>query len=191
LVELLTGSLFAASLMITTEVIWLLLLWWFLSILIVIAVYDFYHYIIPDRLVVTATVAALGIVGYQSILLGTVEYGVTSVLAAAAGVLFFYGLWWISKGAWLGFGDVKLAFPLGLIVSPAGVFSMVVLSFWVGAAVSLLLIAVARLGRGKLALRFLGFNLTMKSVVPFAPFMIIACLVVLFTNFNVLSLFSL
>ena len=33
------------------------------------------------------------------------------------------------KGQWLGFGDVKLAFLLGLLVGPAHVFSFVVLSF--------------------------------------------------------------
>jgi leader peptidase (prepilin peptidase)/N-methyltransferase len=113
-----------------------------------------------------------------------------TIAAAAAASGFLLLLWLVSVGRWIGFGDVKLTFPLGLIVGAVNVFSMMVLSFWIGAGISLLLISAAKLQRGQLGLRFLPANLTIKSVVPFAPFLVAGCLVVLFTKLNVLNLFT-
>ncbi len=190
LVELATGVLFVAATTITIDLIVLLLLWWFIAVMVVIAVYDLNHFVIPDKLTAIATGITLLMLLYQGLLGTSIITVATSILASLAGVLFFYLLWRISNGTWLGFGDVKLAFPLGLIVAPAHVFSMIVLSFWVGAGISLFLLGLNRLGRGKLALRFPALNLTIKSVVPFAPFMIAGCLLVLFTHINVLDLFT-
>lgn len=85
---------------------------------------------------------------------------------------------------------MKLVFPLGLLVGSTGVFSMVVLSFWIGAVISVGLLLVQKIGGGgKPALRFLGMPLTMKSAVPFAPFLIAGCLVVLLWQVDVLRFF--
>lgn len=85
----------------------------------------------------------------------------------------------MSKGKWIGFGDVKLALPFGLIVGLEGVFSMVVFSFWIGALVSVTLLGLERLSkRGKVRLHFLSSPLTIKSEVPFAPFFISGFLLV-------------
>jgi leader peptidase (prepilin peptidase)/N-methyltransferase len=155
-----------------------------------ITVYDIRHYIIPDSLTVALTIGSL--LWYVSLLFNGTEWVFIgeSIFAALAGTGFFFALWFVSKGAWLGFGDVKLAFPLGLIVGPSLVFSMIVYSFWFGAALSLLLIGIGKLVRGQVRLQKLFGRLTIKSVVPFAPFMIAGCLIVLFTRFNVFSLFS-
>jgi prepilin signal peptidase PulO-like enzyme (type II secretory pathway) len=99
-------------------------------------------------------------------------------------------LWIISKGEWLGFGDVKLVFPLGLLVGPGSVFSFIVLSFWIGAIVSLVLLGIQKVQRGKSHLRLLAPTITMKTAVPFAPFLIVGALVTFFTHFNVLTLFQ-
>jgi leader peptidase (prepilin peptidase)/N-methyltransferase len=159
-------------------------------VLVVIVVYDIRHYIIPDALTVSLTFFSFAWLAF--LLLQDLPYlGVFYTIAGAAGASgFLFFLWFISKGKWIGFGDVKLAFPLGLIVGATNVFSMVVLSFWIGAGVSLLLIAAAKLQRGQLGLRFSTTNLTIKSVVPFAPFLVAGCLVVLFTHLNVLTLFT-
>jgi prepilin signal peptidase PulO-like enzyme (type II secretory pathway) len=116
---------------------------------------------------------------------------ITVALAAAgAGSAFFYLLWKVSSGRWLGFGDVKLAFPLGLLVGPSAVFSFVVLSFWVGAVISLSLLAFGYVRGGKHRLQIDQKALTMKSAVPFAPFLVASCIIIIFTDFNVLQLFS-
>jgi prepilin signal peptidase PulO-like enzyme (type II secretory pathway) len=190
IVELLTALLFLLSYCIATDVFELLFLLVAMSILVVITVYDIRHYIIPDSL--TAALTLITLLWYGVLLFQGMEWmtAAESILAALAGTGFFFLLWFVSKGAWLGFGDVKLAFPLGLIASSTLVFSMIVYSFWVGAAISLLLIGISKLARGQVRLGMWPRRLTIKSVVPFAPFMIAGCLIVLFTRFNVLSLFS-
>ncbi len=189
-VELTTALLFLGAYSLASDIYELVFLLLTMSILVVITVYDIRHYIIPDSLTAALTLGAF--LWYASLLLNGTEWIFIgeSILAALAGTGFFFLLWFISKGAWLGFGDVKLAFPLGLIAGPSLVFSMIVYSFWFGAAISLLLIGLGKLVRGQVRLQKLFGRLTIKSVVPFAPFMIAGCLIVLFTSFNVLSLFS-
>ena len=160
-----------------------------LSVLVVIFVYDLRHFIIPDKLTLLLT-------GLSFILLSLQYYPEFNwselgihIGAALLGAGFLFLLWFVSKGQWLGFGDVKLAFPLGLIVGADLVFSFIVWSFWIGAAVSLLLVGLAKVG-GKLRLPFLPTTLTIKSVVPFAPFLVTGCLWVYFTKSDVLTLFT-
>lgn len=191
LVELATGLLFSLSLTLSLDIVTIGLLWFIFSVLVVITVYDLYHFIIPDRLTIILTLAAVTLIGYEYLLFPTgVDELVYRALAALAGSSFFLFLWIISKGEWLGFGDVKLAIPLGLLVGTDFVFSFVVYSFWIGAIVSLLIIGSAKVRRGKAHLHLKGKALTMKSAVPFAPFLVASCLVILFTHFNVLELFS-
>ena len=191
LVEFLTGVLFFLSATQTTSVLELIYLLLLMSIFVVIVVYDIRHFIIPDSLTILVTVV---VTGWFLLRLseGTPPTALLLDIAAAlGGTAFFYGLWYVSKGKWIGFGDVKLSFPLGLIVGAPLVFTMVVYSFWIGAVISVALVGLSKLQRGKLCLR-LGFrNLTIKSVVPFAPFLITGCLLTLFTHLNVLTLFTL
>jgi leader peptidase (prepilin peptidase)/N-methyltransferase len=189
-VEAATGALFTASAFVASSIPEMLYLWVVLAILVVIAVYDLRHYIIPDSLTISTTSVVLVWYGYQWCQGVVVFVFIHNIIAALLGAGFFFFLWFISKGRWIGFGDVKLAFPLGLMVGTTLVFSMIVFSFWIGATVSLLMVALAHIKRGKLYLRFLPMNLTIKSVVPFAPFLIAGCLLVLFTRLDVFTLFT-
>lgn len=191
-VELGTGILFALCLLVTTSVPELLILWFICSVLMVITVYDYYHFIIPDFLSGVLLSAVVGWYGYRYLLApgNLLALFGSDVLYALAGSGFFLFLWVISKGTWLGFGDVKLAIPLGLLVGAELVFSFVVLSFWIGAAISLSILAFAKYQRGQAGLHLSSTTLTMKSAVPFAPFLVASSLVTLFTHFNVLEFFS-
>ncbi len=190
IVELLTAGLFLLAYQLTSDWFELTFLLVVLSLLVVITVYDIRHYIIPDDLTAKLTLVTLAWYGWL-IYTGTSWLVVGEVVVAAlAGAAFFFVLWFISKGRWLGFGDVKLAFPLGLVAGPTLVFSMIVYSFWLGAAISLLLVGLGKLVRGQFRLGMWPGRLTIKSVVPFAPFMIAGCLIVLFTGYNVLSFFT-
>lgn len=189
-VEIVTAILFILSTSVATSLVELLFLWLVMSIMVVIVVYDTNHYIIPDSLVVSLTVLNFAWFGYLWWLGSPIVYTLHDIIAALIGASFFLFLWLISRGRWLGFGDVKLAFPLGLLVGAEHVFSMVVFSFWIGAIVSLGLVGVAKLLRGKLGLRFGTEGLTIKSIVPFAPFLVAGCLLVFFTQLNVINLFS-
>src|SRR5690606_13242604 len=103
----------------------------------------------------------------------------SALISALVAAAFYGGLWYISKGRWIGLGDAKLAFPLGLIVGWPLVVSLIVWSFWIGALLSVLILLLKRAMRalgwgGKRILRFKVPHLTMKSEIPFAPFLIIA-----------------
>jgi leader peptidase (prepilin peptidase)/N-methyltransferase len=191
-VELATGVLFAATLLLTLELFTMLIFWFVFSLMVVITVYDYYHFIIPDSLTFALLGGAVGLLASDWYFAGVAVSDI--VLTAGASLLgsaFFLFLWVVSKGAWLGFGDVKLAIPLGLLVGSAQVFSFVVLSFWIGAGISVSILALAwLLERGKRHLQLPALGLTMKSAVPFAPFMIASSLVIIFTHFNALALFS-
>ncbi len=159
------------------------------SALIVIAVYDMRHTIIPDELTLMVGGVAIAMQGYQFLLSRDVFALLYTCVGAFCAALFFWGLWYVSKGRWIGLGDAKLALPLGLIVGSGGAFSMVVLSFWIGAGISLILLGVQRaLKRGKIALPFLPNPLTIKSEVPFAPFLILGFLCVHLFNADIFEI---
>ncbi len=190
LVELLTACLFVLALTLTSVYSELFLIWFISAVLVVILTYDFHHFIIPDSLTITFTVLVFLLAGHSYLVYGrTWELIGTDVLSALIGSSFFLFLWFISKGKWLGFGDVKLAFPLGLLVGASSVFSFVVMSFWVGAIISLAILGLQRIRRGKSHLRLVSQAYTMKSEVPFAPFLIAGALIIFFTKINVLSFF--
>jgi prepilin signal peptidase PulO-like enzyme (type II secretory pathway) len=190
-VELLTGLLFVAV------VLALAPLWWvfgfvLVSVLVVVAVYDIYHLVIPQSFVWLLWTLALLSLGIQYVLAPDLLYIGEHLLAGVLAYTFFAGLWKVSKGRWIGYGDAKLAFPLGLMVGVVGTFSMIVLAFWVGTIISLGLLAFTHLQRkrGKTHLRFLQAPLTMKSEVPFAPFLLIGFLLVYLGQIDVLALIS-
>jgi len=191
-VELFTALLFLLAYYSVGATIQLPLLLLLVSILMVITVYDLYHLIIPDKLVAALilVIGALFIVSYGQV------YSLTDIayhaLAAVGTFIFFGGLWWFSAGRWIGFGDVKLATPLAFFLGPIPAFSFIVLSFWIGAIISLGLLGVQYgLKRGKRTLSRSSIPLTMKSEVPFAPFIILAFLAVLFFNIDVLKIITL
>lgn len=163
----------------------------FVAVLIVIAVYDMRHMVIPNELVITVCGFALFYVGLEAYATTSLVTLAPHFIAAAGTSAFYAGLWIISKGRWIGLGDAKLAFPLALMLSISGAFSFIVLSFWIGAILSIVLLGSQRLIQsGKKHLPFLIQPLTMKSEVPFAPFMILAFIIVFWRNIDVLSIMA-
>lgn len=147
----------------------------FFSVLIVLTVYDLRHLIIPDELTILLLATSIIYVVYEYSAFTSWKLPLTQVLAALAGAGFYAALWYVSRGRWIGFGDAKLAVPLGIVVGAGGVFSLVVLSFWIGSIISVAILLIQKLlKQGKTRLLFHGGPLTMKSEVPFAPFLILA-----------------
>lgn len=191
LMEVVTGFLFLSGLVAASSVVELVWLVVVLLVLLAITVYDYQHYIIPDEFTAVLFGLTAGWLGYQYIAETIPAITVLwTVGASLAGASFFFLLWAVSKGRWLGFGDVKLSVPLGLWVGWSGVFSFIVLSFWVGAVVSVGILLFQKYGRGKKTLHLSQETLTMKSAVPFAPFMVIGAALVYLYNIDVLSFFS-
>ena len=173
-VELVTGLSFLGLWDLFSDNLWLLAFYMiFISILIVIAVYDLRHTIIPDEMVVALCVLSVSYVGISAYLSQDMNLILWSFVGSVVVAFFFAGLWYISKGRWMGLGDAKLAFPLALVVGSSAAYSMVVFSFLLGAGVSIILLLIQiLLKKWKTSLRYAWIPLTMKSEVPFAPFLI-------------------
>lgn len=129
------------------------------SVLIVITVYDVKHKIIPDKMVYLFILLSVVSIIWKTIMIPSFM----PVAAIASGVLValpFFLFWYFSKGRLMGFGDVKLALGIGWFLGISIGFMSVVLAFWFGAAVGLFILATSR-------------KHSMKSEVPFAPFLIL------------------
>lgn len=175
IVELLTGLLFALIYWRFDLQLGALIFYWLTaSLLIIITVYDFRHQIIPDRFVFAFIV--LGLI--KALFL---DEGWDGLIGGLATALPLFILWVISRGRWLGFGDVKLAIGIGLFLGWVLGLSALILSFWLGAIIGILLIIW-----GKTQLWRKGKSYTMKSEVPFAPFLILGFWLVFFLSINVL-----
>jgi prepilin signal peptidase PulO-like enzyme (type II secretory pathway) len=147
--------------------------------------------VIPHEFVFAAFVLALVSLFLETNFSFNVQFLLVHLVAGVGASLFYAALWVVSKGRWIGLGDAKLAFPLGLMLLPQGGFTMVVLSFWIGAGVSIVLLLLQKLFKsGKKHLPFFRIPLTMKSEVPFAPFMLLAFLAVYLLQADVLVLMN-
>lgn len=149
----------------------------FATLLLAIAAYDLRHSIIPDRWVCYAAVVALVVVGWEVVATATVLPFVSAILGSVLAAALLGMLWLVSRGRWIGLGDVKLVIPLGFMVGLWGSLSVLVFAFWIGAVVGVGLLGIRWLlerVRGQSRLPFITLPRTMKSEVPFAPFLILA-----------------
>jgi leader peptidase (prepilin peptidase)/N-methyltransferase len=162
-----------------------------MATLVVVSVYDLAHFIIPNAFVIFLSGLALLYVGYNGVMVGDYYGVIWNALAAFLAYSFFAGLWWYSGGRWLGYGDAKLAIPLGFMVGITGVFSMIALAFWIGTIISIgILVWQKYQKRGQLGFHLKRTTLTIKSEVPFAPFLILGFLAVFIFGVDVLVWFS-
>jgi prepilin signal peptidase PulO-like enzyme (type II secretory pathway) len=132
------------------------------SLLLVIAVYDLRHKIIPDTLALF-----LGIIAFVGLFLFT-GFGfyphIPSVWEFLSGILLaapFAIFWLVSKGKWMGLGDAKLMIGIGWMLGLSRGLSGIVLAFWIGAIFGLILMVVSRK------------KYSVKSEIPFAPFLVL------------------
>jgi len=136
------------------------------SLLLVIAVYDLRHKIIPD--VLSFVFGALAFVGLF-FFSGYSFFPHIPVLSEfASGALLalpFALLWLISRGSWMGLGDAKLALGLGWLLGFANIITSVAVAFWFGAIVGVILFLFSK-------------KYKMKSEIPFAPFLVVGAFII-------------
>ncbi len=93
-------------------------LWLVVGVLLAILfAYDLKWFILPDRVVflligIAAIIALLHIAGTPDVLSALVSVGLAVALLSGLYLL----LWYVSKGAWIGFGDIKLGLGLALLL---------------------------------------------------------------------------
>lgn len=149
-----------------------------------LSLYDLEHFIIPDGFVVVFIV--LGYMGRLSelFILGT-PIGLMDFLAGVIVAVPFLILWIVSRGTWIGFGDVKLSVGVGGVLGISSGFTGLMLGIWIGALISLLYIAMSHTG---FPLGKHRKQLTIKSEVPFGPYLALGTLVAFFYVRDVLGL---
>lgn len=151
-------------------------------LLLVISFYDIKHKIIPNKLVYTFIVLAISKLflffycfGFTKTLIDTLD-----ILSPIILFIPFAVLWAVSSGKWIGFGDAKLAIGIGALLGFSLGLSSIIVAFWIGALWSVSLMMIDRFYRKN--------SVTMKTEIPFAPFMVIALVLVFFTHIDVLNL---
>ncbi|MDO8551155.1 MAG: prepilin peptidase [bacterium] len=142
--------------------------WFLVSALIAVFVIDLKHEIIPDQIIfpsIFITFFVQVITSYPSIL--------NVLLTALISFLFFLTLHLVTRGRGMGFGDVKLAFFIGLLLG----FPKVLLAFYGAFLTGALLGAILILGRKR---RF-------GQHIPFGPFLVFWTLVAFFWGETILK----
>jgi len=169
-VEVVVGLIFAVSYALWPSTIhlngqWVLFSGWLLASigLLALAVYDLRWMILPNKIIYpTLAVAVLARVGYISFFdpkpFHAVVLWVLSIVVAS-GV--FFCLFFISKGKWIGYGDVRLGLITGtLLADPAKSLAMLFLASLIGT-----LVILPALSKG---------NKNLASKLPYGPFLITA-----------------
>jgi leader peptidase (prepilin peptidase)/N-methyltransferase len=146
--------------------LWLIVI----TLMIILASIDMRLMLIPDEAVIGLSIVGLALSSYGNSFLGAYvslfPQFVNPFLNHLAGGLFGLALLGciilVSRGRAMGMGDVKLAGAMGLILGFPDIVFALALSFLVGGIWSM----------GLLALKWGRRTTTMKTMIPFGPFMV-------------------
>lgn len=172
-VEIVMATLFAVSWLwwLPLEATWggaLLGIWLAISALFVaLAVYDIRWFTLPApmlRLLLGSVVAFHGLQALSGAPLS--QWLIGPLLGAVGAFAAFYLLHIIGRGQWMGGGDVKLVFVLGLLVGGIDTIVGLFLGFVMGAVVGIALLLLQRKGR--------------RDLIPFGPFLLLGFWVAFF-----------
>jgi prepilin signal peptidase PulO-like enzyme (type II secretory pathway) len=136
------------------------------SILMVIAIYDIRHMIIPDKLVyILTSFAFLSIFIFKG---DALVFRIPEMIEIFSGLMIafpFAALWYLSKGTMMGLGDGKLMIGIGYMLGLSQSVVGIMFAFWSGAIISVILLLIH------------GSKYKMKSQIPFGPFLIFGAFV--------------
>ena len=138
----------------------------------IIAIYDNAHTYIPVPYLLFYCFLTLVVLLIRFLDDGSVLLLLAPIIVA----LPFLLIWVITRGRGLGFGDVMLFLGVGAFFGIEQGFAVLLLSVWIGAIVGII-IYFLRLKNAK-----------RNSVIPFVPFIVIAFIVVLFTDIDLFSI---
>lgn len=124
-------------------------------LLVLVIFLDIRYFIIPDRILALLAIAAIGL----KLLNSNTDF--TYLLISALGLTSFFAILFLaSKGRWMGLGDVKLIFLIGLLLGyPLG-YLAVISAIWLAAIFSIILL--------------ISGKATAKTEIPFGSFLSLA-----------------
>ncbi|HUD03146.1 MAG TPA: prepilin peptidase [Candidatus Paceibacterota bacterium] len=186
LVELMAGALSAGVFLLNPSpfafafwfVVWMTLLF--------VVMYDTKHMIIPWSC--SLLLIALAVVGVLFDLVGRTgtTFGLWTWLAGPLLALPLFLLSLVSWGRWMGWADSLLELSLGALLGVSAGATALMLAFWSGALVGIALLVLSRIFT---RLRF--FRYTIKSEMPFAPFLVLGAALAYFCHVDFFSSFQL
>jgi leader peptidase (prepilin peptidase)/N-methyltransferase len=158
-----------------------ILLFCIFSTIVLISIYDLRHFIIPDQFLIFLLIFSSAYLTLSS------KLEALSFLSGLLVSLPFLLIYLISHGRWIGLGDIKymavLGFWLGL---PIGL-SAIVMAFWVGAAFALAILLLKKLWPQN-GLPLFRNNFTIKSEIPFGPFISLGAILNFFINVDLFQI---
>lgn len=163
LVSAAAGALLGAATGLDWPLLWLVPL---APVGVALSVIDWHTKLLPRVIVIPATIATLLLVTVVGLATDEREALVRAVWAMIVSRSFFWVLWFV-RSAGMGFGDVRLAAPVGLVLGWAG-WNALALGLWIGFvsfALPAVGLAVVRRDRAML-----------KKSFPFGPFMVLGAL---------------
>jgi prepilin signal peptidase PulO-like enzyme (type II secretory pathway) len=139
--------------------------------LVILFAYDLKWFLLPDR-VMMPLIAVAGLIAITHIAMAGTDTG-SALISMAGGITILSGLylalWLISKGAWIGFGDVKLGLALALML---GDWMLAFLVLFIANFVGLVIVLPGLL---------LG-KLSRTARIPFGPLLITGGVIVMLTG---------
>lgn len=184
IVEMITAVLFVMSYLFWPSTIkgWetaIFTLWLIIATgIVALAIYDLRWMLLPSKIIYSLLVTS-SVMALIAILMSNHKLSVFLgyILGSLVGGGFFYVIYQISKGKWIGGGDVRLGFLVGLLAAtPARSFLLLFIASLIGAVLTLSLIALKRLKR--------------TSLIPFGPFLITATFIVQLAGQPIIHLYS-
>ena len=159
-----SGALIGAATGLDWPLLWLLPL---TPIAVALSVIDWHTKLLPRRIVVPATLAAILLVVVVGLATDQREALVRALVAMVVARSFFWVLWFV-RSAGMGFGDVRLAAPIGLVLGWVG-WGAIAIGLWAGFMAFVIPALVVIVGRRDRTL--------LKRSFPFGPFMVVGALV--------------
>lgn len=163
-VSALSGALIGWASGLDWPLVWLLPL---VPVAVALSVIDWHTRLLPRLIVIPATLAAIGVVLVVGLSTGEQD-ALVRALAATVAVRSFFWLLWFVRSAGMGFGDVRLAAPVGLVLGWTG-WGALAVGVWVGFVIFALPgLALAIVKRDRSLLR---------KPFPYGPFMVVGALI--------------
>lgn len=134
--------------------------WFAISILIVVFIYDLKHKEILDKVIIPGII----IVFILQLILKISVWNL--LLAGIIGGGFFLIQYLISKGKWIGAGDIRLGIFMGFILSWPNIIVGLFIAYLIGAIIGIVLV--------------LANKKKMQSQIAFGPFLVIGTIITMF-----------
>lgn len=150
------------------------------SILLLVFTFDAKYGIIPDSLVIIGSIIVLiyrlivVFTGYSSLSFWQ-ETVLMPLIVGLLTALFFWSIIIVTRGRGMGFGDVKLGFLLGFLVSYPDIFLLLFLAFVLGAIFSIALISFSKK--------------KLSDTIPFGPFLVLGAYAAWFYGSKIIDLY--